>query len=524
MNARVLGVVGRGMMIGLVALVGCAQPSTPPAPMPPPNASVTFTHFAGTPLSGPRPIAGAVLALPAIAVDVEWLAVERLPADDLSPGTLTPVGSSARLVLATRDRQPVLSTSRLTSNAQWASGSAATALAKAVRDGKYGQVAPIASYRTAVPAGITLDARAAAAGGSAAGVDAPVVDVLLQHIPPMSNARAGTAPAVGGIELTLAVQDYAFSVDQQPEPAMNAPVETKKAKQMRAPVSDTPTGAEMVLTKELAVLPPVKAVAGGWAIVIVLPSPFMGSSARAMVAVVRASPAVDNAPMQKLLVAALADVRRQSDIASGKSSQASSAPSEWPGYESALAALDRPDARRRAMAYLASQTGAALCGEIALSADDAALQQLAADIRARSAAAAAAKSPSSSQALGWLLDRACLEWCARLSGENRLPPEIAGVLSTYAGEAGRRSASLEELVRGTNSRASLETRLITENLIFLEDSSPSSRVRALDWLAARGRAPAGYDPLGPPRNRREALERATESASTRPSTPPPPSP
>jgi hypothetical protein len=182
----------------------------------------------------------------------------------------------------------------------------------------------------------------------------------------------------------------------------------------------------------------------------------------------------------------------------------------WPGYESALAALDRADARRRAMVYLAGQTGAQLCGDAALVADDATLQQFAADARA---GAASAKPPYTPEALGWVLDRACLAWCARLSGENRLPPELSAVLSTYAGEAGRRPASLEEMLRAANSRAALDARLVSENLIYLEDSAPSARVRASDWLLARGRAPAGYEPLGPPRERREALERALESAA-----------
>ena len=47
--------------------------------------------------------------------------------------------------------------------------------------------------------------------------------------------------------------------------------------------------------------------------------------------------------------------------------------------------------------------------------------------------------------------------------------------------------------------------------MYLEDSSPSARVRAYDWLAARGRAPQGYEPLGPARERRRALDAALES-------------
>ena len=47
--------------------------------------------------------------------------------------------------------------------------------------------------------------------------------------------------------------------------------------------------------------------------------------------------------------------------------------------------------------------------------------------------------------------------------------------------------------------------MIVENRIYLEDNSPASRVRAYDWLKARGAAPKGFDPLANPRDRREAL-------------------
>jgi len=59
----------------------------------------------------------------------------------------------------------------------------------------------------------------------------------------------------------------------------------------------------------------------------------------------------------------------------------------------------------------------------------------------------------------------------------------------------------------------LDARVIAENLIYLEDASPASRVRAYDWLQSRGRAPAGFDPLGTPRERRDALEKARSAAA-----------
>jgi hypothetical protein len=504
---------------------GCQQEQkSPPAPMTAPQATVTLTHFTGNALSGPRPAAGAVAATPAVRLDVEWLAVERLPepSGEKSDAGLTPLGTAARLVLATRDRQPVLSVSRLTATAGWATGNAAAALAADLRGGKYGQTASMLKQQTALPPEITLDLRTVPGAGGVGASQVPVVELFVQHVPPVRSGAAAapakpaaTAPTQGALELALAVQDFATPIEEQHEPAMNAPADPKKAKggaKSPPPAALPPKPPpQNVLTREVAVLPPLKLAAGEQQVVVVVPSYFVGSAAKGLAAVVRVTPAGDDPATQKLIAAAIADVRRQGDVATGKGAAgATSQPAVWPGYESALAMLDRADARRRVLVYLAGQTNAKLCGDVALVADDATLQQLAADARA---SAAASKPPYTPEALGWLLDRACLAWCARLSGENRLPPELAAVLSTYAGEAGRRPASLEEMLRAANSRASLDARLVSENLIYLEDSSPSARVRANDWLAARNRAPAGYDPLGPTRERRDALERALEAAA-----------
>ena len=94
----------------------------------------------------------------------------------------------------------------------------------------------------------------------------------------------------------------------------------------------------------------------------------------------------------------------------------------------------------------------------------------------------------------------------------------------HAGEAGRHAASIEQLTRGVGGRADFDGRVLGENLIFLEDSSPSSRVRAYDWLQSHGHAPAGYDPLGPPKARRAALERMLAGPATAPHGAPPPPP
>jgi len=55
--------------------------------------------------------------------------------------------------------------------------------------------------------------------------------------------------------------------------------------------------------------------------------------------------------------------------------------------------------------------------------------------------------------------------------------------------------------------------LIAQNRALLEDRSPSTRVRAFEWLAKRTLAPEGYDPLADLKARKKALRAAEDKES-----------
>ncbi len=162
------------------------------------------------------------------------------------------------------------------------------------------------------------------------------------------------------------------------------------------------------------------------------------------------------------------------------------------------------------MAFLAARSQSPICEDLSLVGDDEALAEVAGRVRTNSAAFLAAKTP---EELGWLLERTALESLAELMDKGKLPPELSAVLARNLGEAGRQSASIQEVLRLSRNRTEFDARLLAENLIFLEDASPASRVRAYDWLQSRGRAPAGFDPLGSARQRRDALEKARSAAA-----------
>lgn len=180
----------------------------------------------------------------------------------------------------------------------------------------------------------------------------------------------------------------------------------------------------------------------------------------------------------------------------------------WSGYERALGRADAKDHHRAALSYIASQTDGPIAQDLVLVADDATLDEMASRLLE-----AMAKLNRDPKLLGWQMDLIALQVCADRAGKGTISREMTSLLTIHAGEAGRNTASVADLIKNVTARSELMTRITVENMIYLEDSSPAARVRAYDWLAARGKAPPGFDPLGPPQQRREALERALTPAT-----------
>jgi hypothetical protein len=184
----------------------------------------------------------------------------------------------------------------------------------------------------------------------------------------------------------------------------------------------------------------------------------------------------------------------------------------WSGYERVMQSDAAPAQRRAAMNYVAAQTQATLAQDLLLVVDEQSLQDLHQSVLA--------SMPSLNREgvrLGWLMDYAAIKLCADRAAAGPLPSTWTSVLTLHLGEAGRNMGSLSDLISGVTRREELEMRVMVENLIYLEDSNPAARVRAFDFLSARGKAPQGYEPLAPPQERRDALERAaSEDTATQP--------
>jgi hypothetical protein len=242
-------------------------------------------------------------------------------------------------------------------------------------------------------------------------------------------------------------------------------------------------------------------LAGGTPLALILPSPLDAGSAKwllIMVEVLDAPPnetEIDRAraglAAADTLLAAIADAPNEDRIAEAN----------------ALAAIESGEGRRTALLVLADMRGATLAAELALALDDAGLAEFAARLTAARVAP--------SEEFGWQLERqALLHATATLAAEG-VPLALESVLVRRAGQAGRFAVVLEEAAASA-SLDDAEAWLKKENLAYHEDTDPSARVRAYNWLVRRGANPAGYEPLATLEARRAALRAARSGAGVAP--------
>jgi hypothetical protein len=235
---------------------------------------------------------------------------------------------------------------------------------------------------------------------------------------------------------------------------------------------------------------------------LLIPFAFEGSAAKALAIVCETVSVGGDQAAQDLLAKAAADF--QESTKTGESSPTPGAVASSHGI--AFAAMKDKNRWRDAVGFLSANTNATICQDVALVADDPTMEQLANAIRTALPDGGADRSAAQ---LGWSLDEVALRMLHEKLAGGTLAPELTAVLVRHTGEVGRSAASLEAVLKGVRSREEFDARLSAENQIFLEDTSPASRVRAYDWLAARKQAPQGFDPLGPTKQRRAALEKAS---------------
>jgi hypothetical protein len=462
----------------------------------PPGVLTQGRTYLGTPLSGPLADDAAQPNRAAgnpPSVAVWFFVLEKMPGESYEP-----LEAHVRLIVATRENSPVLPSGRLTAGVRLIDVDGAGGFLAEVNAGKFGPAALVWTARSPLLPGATVDFSVSEPDRLAArriGVDVyrTQADALGAAI--LMDGFVSAAPT-GEMDETF--------TRTQPKPAA-----ARRAG--AAPPPPPPPPAQPAKSpefqSEIAIFDVNRAPS---AFALLAPMRFGNSRTEAVLALVQVSAQSADPAYQQLVAQAQAEIQNSSQAAARQARSIGVDPADWPGLSSAVESLAFANRQRAGLLFLSQQTGAQITQDVALAANDAVLSQLAA-----AAAKAIADAPAvvDRPSIGWILERATLRMMMEFQSGGKLPPELAAILARRAGQAGRNSGTLEEVLSNAFSLQDLQNRLAAENYIFLEDSSPAARVRAFDWLAARHLAPPGYDPLAPSKQRRDALEQAEQTSS-----------
>jgi len=238
---------------------------------------------------------------------------------------------------------------------------------------------------------------------------------------------------------------------------------------------------------------------------VVLPSPFDVEGVAAFAALIEVTPPPRKGTDEAIAYAALQQQCRDYLLGTARwEGQRFDAGRR--GLEDAIRLLQSPTHKQRALLHLAQETRTPLIEDVALSATDVVVDHLAYAITN----ACASGPPFETNVLGWRLEKTTCQFLADLMSADQTPPDLEAILIRHTGEVGRHPSVLKEMVSHATSIEDLRQRLLLENFIYLEDISPAARARAFEWLAARGRAPEGYDPIASPKERRGVLDQVVQ--------------
>lgn len=272
-----------------------------------------------------------------------------------------------------------------------------------------------------------------------------------------------------------------------------------------------PDADSVHLTRELLVLDVAPEVDGA-PVVLALPSPFLsGMGAFAVVAAL--SQPTAEADGEAIAAQVQEGLRAAAERAALATRQPDAAAIALRNLLHAATGLADIGYERDTLVHMASEGEAPLAQDLATVANQDLLMAW-----GRRAAAAVPEEASdlAPTPQAWIVERAAWAELGERLDQDRLEPYLRGMLARHGGEVGRFPGILGGLLRKSRSCADFAQRLRDENLAFLGTSDPSARLRAFDWLRARGGAPEGFDPMADRDSRRAALkayQKAREAAA-----------
>lgn len=470
-------------LLALVAVAACAAPPKPPVVAP--AIVARATHYAGDPLAGPlgRDAAAALELAPehALHVTARIYLVAQRPGDRYEP-----LEDHVRLIVAEGGAEPLAPRSLLTPGTRLATGAEAAALARDVAARPPTEATLAATLEGLSVPGVTTSLAAAH--------EQPIE--LTGHRPAERHVTVELwreEPDAAELSIALLLTDVFAVVEHlaEGEPEVELRPRTEK----------------LVLEPRIA--------AGGDPVVVFAPARFdpKGRLAYVLVLEVDAPPSGPNGggALAEWLDRVRAEVDEEAVERGKRRRRFAAEENERLRGLRAIDALGRDGVSRRA-AILELAGHAPLAAELALSADDELLGMLVE--RLGREPRLLRELAGERDALAWRLERTAVALLVELSDQEP-SADRAALLLRYTGQAGRYPGALEDAAAASSSVPGFYARVLEENRIALEDSSPSARVRAYDWLAAEGLEVPGYDPLAGRSERRAALrawERAEEEA------------
>ena len=466
------------IIAGAIFAFASCRATPEPQPLVAPTLSFSVRHYTGSPLAGPTSLAfnDADADHPRDLADAWLVDCRVIFLEDMPKAVLDSLATRTRLIAASRGEEPVLTSTILTSGARVGVGEPAERFIEQIETDEFGRYLELGDPTAAIPSGVSAWFKATAEEW----IDVPdlgllkkVVSIHVSH----EKEPAG-APAV-----VLSVEDLVVCAPEESSAPTGPAIEQKTS-----------------LRRELICLDDRPEPDAG-PLVLVFPSPF-GAETGALVAVLKVFGEFGEASEDELARCASDLELEQSEAELVEEERATVRT-----LASAFQALDLARYHRSALLFLASNTGAALVEDLALSADDVALAAFVGLLKSEDIGV----DSEPSERTGWVLDSLAFHFLATLQIESPpLPPELSAILLRHAGEAGRYPGLVQEIVSRSRDSASLRDSWIAENRLFLEDSNPGARVRAYDWLAARDLAPPGFDPFGEAAARRKALSMAED--------------
>lgn len=455
-----------GVVLGLLG--GCQSKAPPPLP---PEMLPAARVYPGTPVSGPTADAPQVAPADVMQVRVRWIMMHHLPVEILGP-----INAQSRLIIAPDSGSALAVTADLTRDVRFASGDTAIAFANSLESGELGEWQQIAADSRVVVPGATAQ--------FAVNPAVPSVDIQPQLsllVSPVSQHPAATQPADAVTKIDLAVNVS--------ERITAGPRYTTGRYISETAVVD---GERLAGSTRFVAAVPISDSQTPWTAIVVI-------------ATIDTTPA-DPADLDILQ----AELHHTAEIV-----EAGLSPTplgDAPSLRGAISALSDPDSQRPALLLLARLCDARIAADVALVADEQQLAQLV-DVTRKSVDPGALPPLADLQ---WFLDRTALQFMCQAAEKESLSPELQSVLALHSGDVARRPDAILAMIGQVGDSQSLRERIIAENYIALEDTSPAARVRAYDWLAARDRAPADFDPLADAKSRRAAIDQAMTQLGDQP--------